>query len=342
MNDAMAEGPSFLVDFELHVKDSAAAATDLLTGNGTGGHASRDNAWVFGSLSAANPALTAVLEVDGRTVDGVEYQRSPFTGLWETSEDSEYDAIDAALAGELQLEGLSAEEAIGGYVLRGRVPGQPTIEQVEVLVDKTDPVLSHIEVMSAEPRSEYTNLVPAEGGTLYDFEQLTARDYGAKVAPAVAPPDGLSTNRWTSAQHPFEIQVPKDWTPATPSELTELGDATAAFYNQDLVLAIVEEDLVEAGVGEATLEDYTTATTGVLTDQQLTVRGIEEATTLQGNPSSIIDGSDEADFARFRRLVYLHDRTLGFNASFFGPKLRIQESEGMIDFILNTLLVTAA
>ena len=341
MNAAMAAGPSFLVDFDLHVKDSAAAATDLLTGQGTGGNASRGNEWVRGSLGAANPALTAVLEVDGRTVDGVDYQRSPFTGVWERTADNEYDAIDAALTGELELEGLSADEAIGGYVLRGQVPSQPQIEQVEVLLDRTDRVVSHIEVVSAEPRTEYANLVPAEGGPLYQFEELTARDYGADVARAVAPPDGLATSRWTSDQHPFQIQVPKDWTPASAAELTDIG-ATAAFYNEDLLIAIVEEDLVELGVGETTLEDYTTATSGFLTDQQLTVSAVDQATTLQGEPSSMIAGSDQADFSRFRRLVHLHDRTLGFNASFFGPKLRIQENEGLIDFILNSFLVAAA
>jgi hypothetical protein len=337
----MAKGPSFLIETEAHVKDSAAAAKDLFVGRASGGQSSLGNAWLSGRIDVTNAALSAVISADARAVDGVDYEQHPLTGLWEIDKDDEYNAVDAALSGELQLDDLTADEALGGYVLRGRVPADPTVESVELLVDATDLVITQIEETSAPPRSQYGGLVPAEGGALYTFVRVTLRDYGADVAVAIAPPEGLSTNRWSSDDHPFELQIPKEWEAVPPSALAEVG-ASAAFAKDDLALIIVEEDLVEAGIGETTLDNYTRFIESSLATDELTVESIDEGSTLQGEPAAILHGADEVDFIRSRQLVYLHELTVGFRAAFAGPKLRMQEADALTDFILNTFLVTEA
>ena len=141
VNAEMGEGHSFLIDLSGQLKESATAGSDLVTAKANGGHSGHGNSWLSGNSSIANPSRTAVLGFESRQVGGVSYNQSPATGLWEIGTSDDVDPVNAALVGQLQLEGLSVEETPGTYVLRGQVPGDPAIQQVEVVVDKDDLVI---------------------------------------------------------------------------------------------------------------------------------------------------------------------------------------------------------
>src|SRR5262245_4856906 len=76
VNAAMAAASSFLADFEQHLKDSATAPSELAAAHGTGGQHDQGNAWVSGELTATNPALTGNFHIEGRTVDGTDYDHN--------------------------------------------------------------------------------------------------------------------------------------------------------------------------------------------------------------------------------------------------------------------------
>jgi len=340
VNAEMAEGHSFLMELTGHLKDSATARTDLATAKMDGGHAGHGNTWLSGNWTASNPSRAGVIEVERREVGGVTYGRTPATGLWEVSTSDDVDPAEAAVVGELELGAVSAEETPATYVLRGTFPGDPTIQQVEVVVLKDSLVISQVNVTQLTPRSDLAGLVPPGGGDVFNSWQLTMREHGADVAQAIAPPESLSTNRWSSKEYPFQLQVPKAWEPAPASELENLG-ASAAFAKDDLLLLIVEEDLVEAGVGETTLENYSQFIQDSL-DDDMTIKGFDEATTLQGKPSVLVGAADRADFTHAQQLIYLHDGAVGFRASFVGPKVRLQEAKSLTDFVFNSFLVAGA
>ena len=107
------------------------------------------------------------------------------------------------------------------------------------------------------------------------------------------------------------------------------------------MLLIVEEDLVDAGVGETTLENYSQFIQDSVAND-MTMRSIDEATTLQGKPSVLLGGADKADFTHIQQLVYLHDGSVGFRAAFVGPRVRMQDAKSLTDFVLNSFLITGA
>ena len=341
VNQAMATATGLLADTELSVSESAAAGQVLLAARATIGESVPGNSWLRGTMSISSPAFTGEIELDTREIDGVSYSRDALTGAWSVDDPGDRDGTDAAFEGALQLDGVTAEESDSGYVIRGTFAGGPAVEHVELVVDPRTLHITQVQVSSTPPRSEYSGLIPADGGELLETGRTSVRDYGIDVATAVPPPEGVSTVRWTSGTHPFELQIPADWTPASPAELAaDMPDASAAFSNDDLVLVVVEEDLEEAGIGEASLTDYTRFFEANMTEPDVTVRDIRLAPTLQAGESAVMALSDSADFIRVEQFMFLHDGSTGLRATIVGPRLRMQEAEALIAFIFNSFLVT--
>jgi tetratricopeptide (TPR) repeat protein len=103
-------------------------------------------------------------------------------------------------------------------------------------------------------------------------------------------------------------------------------------------LVIVEEDMVAQGFGKMSLAEYVDLVLSMIEvdfpDLQLVSR--EQRQTAQGIPVEILTFTAQRGFFNANRLVYLHEDTVAFNATYLARKDRYEELELMIDYSFNT------
>jgi hypothetical protein len=129
------------------------------------------------------------------------------------------------------------------------------------------------------------------------------------AAPAVP---GL----YHSRQYGFQMEYPEAWSPLPQQE-----GVTAAYVDEATGsgLYIAEEDFVEIGLGESTLEQYVELTETYLTSLGgLEMISSEPAETANGVPVMILDFSMtvEDENLHGRRLMYVYQDSVGFNATY--------------------------
>jgi hypothetical protein len=129
------------------------------------------------------------------------------------------------------------------------------------------------------------------------------------AAPAVP---GL----YRSRQYGFQMEYPETWVP-----LPQQSDITAVFVDEATGsgLYIAEEDFIEIGLGESTLEQYAELTESYLTSLDgLEMISSEPAVIADGLPVMILDFSmtAEGETVRGRRLMYVYRDSVGFNATY--------------------------
>ena len=145
---------------------------------------------------------------------------------------------------------------------------------------------------------------------------------------------------YESAEQPFSIQYPAEWIEQPPDP-----GITASFAaNQTTLFAIAEDDLVAAGLDEMTLEQYVELGIEVLTAELadfelVSSYGIETA---QGRDARILEYAAFGGALRFSQLVYLHEGTIGFNATYLALTARHEELEKLIEYSFGTFEVQPA
>ena len=150
--------------------------------------------------------------------------------------------------------------------------------------------------------------------------------------------EALSPNAlalYESDDQPFSIQYPAAWTEAPPDP-----DVTAIFFGgQDALLLITEEDLAALGIGESTLRDYTDVLVSSMTgDGSVLVSSRKQFETSQGLDAEVLELSVEDGF-RAKRLIYLHEGTVGFSATYFAAEAQFDELRAMIEHSFGTFRV---
>jgi hypothetical protein len=136
--------------------------------------------------------------------------------------------------------------------------------------------------------------------------------------------------------------VPNHWTPLTPQEIVDAElDASGAWVTDEgMLMMVLVEDLVEAGFGETTLENYVNFIVGNALPPETAIDEIVEVVAIQGLPAMIITGAtDETGLLPFVRLFYLHEGTLGFNLTIVGPALVFDNDLELIAFVVNTFIL---
>ena len=157
-----------------------------------------------------------------------------------------------------------------------------------------------------------------------------------EVAPVatVDSPFGLMAV-YESAQYPFSIQYPADWTEQEP-----LAGVTAQFAGPlGSVLLIGEEDI--SGLGALTLTQFADFTLDV---SQTSVPGYElvsreQIVTAQGITVEIAEITSYGDTIKQNVLFYLHEGTIGFIATYTALTARDEELAPVIDYSFSTFEV---
>lgn len=145
---------------------------------------------------------------------------------------------------------------------------------------------------------------------------------------------------YESADKPFSIQYPAEWTEASPM----LGETARFVSPQNGMLSIVEEDLTTLGMGEMTLEEYVDMVvsfqTSILTDLQIVSR--EQVTTEQGLPAVTTTYTYLGGLFRVSRLIYLTDDGVAFNATYLSGRAQYEELAPLVEYSFSTFRVTGA
>lgn len=306
-----------------------------------GGQDAERNHWLDAEIRYFAALFQGAFEIESREVNGVEYEQNALRGDWEIEEsDGEFRVIDAVLDGEIVLAGTTAFEVDGSYELSGTVPADPDVEMVIMQVRASDLALESLRIRTMKPRADYDGLIAAGDAPVFQSELWTFTDYGIEVALVAAPTAVLSTS--PVSDDLFSLQVPNHWTPLTPQEIVNAElDASGAWVTDEgmLMMALVE-DLVEAGFGETTLENYVNFIVGNALPPETAIDEILEVVTIQGLPAVIITGAtDETGLLPFVRLFYLHEGTIGFNLTIVGPALAFENDLELIAFVVNTFIL---
>ncbi|MCP4609258.1 MAG: hypothetical protein GY845_11145 [Planctomycetes bacterium] len=123
---------------------------------------------------------------------------------------------------------------------------------------------------------------------------------------------------YESAQYPFSIQYPSHWT----EQQLEIPGVEGHFGNDGgESLTIAEDTLIEYGLGEMSLTEYADLVVSIQESAAMDYEIIsrEEIVTPYGPRVVRIDFSYLNGVMKGSRLVYLHERSVGFNATFVCP-----------------------
>jgi hypothetical protein len=148
-------------------------------------------------------------------------------------------------------------------------------------------------------------------------------------------PEATTSMTWyKSAQYPFALQYPAQWTEQSVTE-----GVTAAYAEGNSALVITEEDLIALGAGEMKLEDYVDvvlyAAAQKIENYELLSR--EQTVNHQGLPIQIVTFSGgPGNIFRASVLIYVHENKVGFNALYIMPKGTYQELKPLIDASFST------
>ena len=349
LNTAMARMPEFLgtgqgfVKVDIDTPDADALVRQLAVGGGPAG----GDFWQLTLLEINTPALSQSFFVQDRTVDGIDYDQDPITGLWTVDQDPEPDPVDDAFAGRLSLSGMALEVSADGYVLTGAYPDDPTVQLVTIEIDgatERRSLLRSISVRSRVPRSGFEGLITADGDDLYLTQRIDVTTYGLEIGDIAAPPTGIATQLVPDPEAPFMTSIPADWEQVSADELEFAGFTDGYIAPSGLALLVLVEDL--AGTRITTLGEYADAIVSVaLTGFEISL--FDATSTLRGGFSWIIAGVDPIDGTAFRRLVYVTAQGVGVNLTFLQgpdpetglPTAAWEESQALIDFMVSSFMV---
>jgi len=155
--------------------------------------------------------------------------------------------------------------------------------------------------------------------------------------PTITPTPIIPMAFYVSDQYPFLIKYPADFTEQTVEELI-----TAIYSDGASSFMIAEEDLVALGVGEMTLEDYVDTSIWVVSSMIEDFEVISHTKTVnsQGLPIHILEFTAlPGGILHVSKLIYLHDGTIGFNATYSSGKLVYEELKSVIDTSFSTFEV---
>jgi len=246
------------------------------------------------------------------------------------------------IAGTLTIGDPRAEETPGGYLISGTYPADPTVELVTITVGQDDLLVRSIETRTLRPRSELAGLVPEGDGDVSRTNRWNFGEFGIELAPTFAPPKDTPTSITRINGGAFQIQIPVAWNEATVEEMANAGLTVDRAWGSEgqIVLMVITDDLVEAGVGSKTLGEYVE----LLTSSALEDSVVEDTivtVNVQGKPITIIKGTtDDSGDISFLRLVSLPDPTAAYNVTVVGPKAAFESNIDAILFVLNTFLIT--
>ena len=345
LNTAMARMPEFLgtgqgfVKVDIDTPDDDALVRQLAVGGGPPG----GDFWQLTLLEINTPTLSQSFFVQDRTVDGIDYDQDPTTGVWTVAEDPEPDPVYDAFAGQLSLSGMALDVSGDGYVLTGAYPDDPTVRLVTIEVDGSTSLLRSISVRSRVSRSGVEGLI-TDGDDLYLTQRIDVTTYGLDIGDIAAPPTGIATRLVPDPEAPFMTSIPTDWEQVSAEELEFAGFTDGYIAPSGLALLVLVEDL--AGTGITTLGEYAAAIVSVpLAGFEISL--FDATSTLQGGFAWIIAGIDPIDGSAFRRLVYVTAEGAGVNLTFIQgpdpetglPTAAWEESQALIDFMLNSFMV---
>jgi S1-C subfamily serine protease len=156
--------------------------------------------------------------------------------------------------------------------------------------------------------------------------------------PTPIPTPTIPMALYESAQYPFAIQYPAQWAEQPKEE--EIY--TVAYAEDSAALFIVEEDLIAQGAEEMTLKEYVDLVLFMATqlseDFELVSR--QRTVNAQGLPVEIIVfTTGPGGIFKASRLIYLHEKKIGFNATYFALKGKHQELEPVIAFSFSTFRI---
>jgi hypothetical protein len=341
VNEAMQGLETLTAEADLTVEDVPGGVELLRMTMTMGGTPERS----WSRIGVKQPAAHEVT-IDLRKIDGQSWFHQA-SGEWmvdagptghggEAGEATAVEATDAVLLGTLALDDAGMSESTDGYVITGNLAGPSTVN-VELLVDKHELVILEVVTTGPEPRSEWAPFIPAEGADVHVTIRTVVTGHDQDLAAVVAPPDGLVTDRWHSDRSPFELQVPADWEAIPANDLTEFG-AVVGRHTDDLSFFVYEEDLA-ALVGRTTLQDYVGMLESHAPSIGLEVEATDETMNVQGHPAVLMTYLDESGFVRHRDLVMVHDGRFAIIVSIAGPPVPMERQAGLVDFLLNTVLV---
>ena len=342
VNEVMAAQRSFLLASEVGVAENFGDSEETFaTTFLRGGQDAERNHWLDAEINFGAALFEGTFEAESRQVNGVEYEQDLQSGDWEIEEpDGEFEILDAVFGGDLVLANTTALEVDGSYELSGTVPADPTIEILTLEVRISDLALESVRIRTMESREGFEGIIGEGDAPVYTNERWTLSDYGIDVALVQAPTEGLSTS--PASDGLFSIQVPNHWTPLTVQEIenAELVANDAWVTDEGLLMMVLVEDLIEAGFGETTLENYVNFIVANALPPETAIDAIVETATIQGLPSVIVSGAtDETGLLPFVRLFYLHEGTIGFNLTIVGPALAFENDLELIAFVVNAFIL---
>jgi hypothetical protein len=146
--------------------------------------------------------------------------------------------------------------------------------------------------------------------------------------------EGVSMAWYESAQYPFAIPYPAEYIeqPLSPQE-KEMYTAYFSSNDDASVFAIVEEDLVALGIGEVTLNQFVDYFTfGLGAEGGISLESRKSSVNTQGLPINICVFTVPGGLFKASRMMYIHENSIGFSATYYLPKERFQELEPVMEF----------
>ncbi len=341
VNNAMGNLDSFLATGSLSIADADDSSVTYIDAALLGGQSKRDNSWIVSTMDVSTGDFAGILQFEQRIADGVRYKQNPIDGSWAIDDDADPNPIRDTIAGTLTIGDPMAEESPGIYAISGTYPADPKFELVTITVGQDDFLVRSIETRARQPRSDLAGLVPEGDGDIFSTTRWDFGEFGIKLAPTFAPPEDIATAITRINGGAFQIQIPVVWNEATAEDMANAGlNVDAAWGSDDqLILMVITDDLVEAGVGSKTLDEYVR----ILTSTTLMASAIEDtivAVNAQGRPIEIIKGTtDDTGDISFIRLVSLPDPTTAYNITMVGPTAAFESNIDAIFFVLNTFLI---
>ena len=140
---------------------------------------------------------------------------------------------------------------------------------------------------------------------------------------------------YKSADYPFSIQYPADWT-REPSD----PDVTVSFAGpKNAYLGIAELDLESEGFGELSLKSFADMLLLGMEIEGFALVSREERLTPQGQPFETIELSAVGGAVMGSVALYLHDGRMGVQVFYVGPNARYEELKPLIEYTFETFNV---
>jgi hypothetical protein len=154
------------------------------------------------------------------------------------------------------------------------------------------------------------------------------------TATAIAGPAGPMA-LYTSLRYPFTIQYPAGWDDLGAQP--DLG-VTANFGSADGSFSVLEQDLGALGYDGLTLPEYTDLLVGSLklTMRDFSLVSSRQVTTPEGRVVALVEYTAMAGTFRGALLLYVHEGSVGFSATYVFASSAFQSNRPLIDYSFGT------